>query len=112
VLTHLNPIIHAVQFEDRKVVMRQARHLCVPIAKNDEVAPPNVLALVQWADFLKYGVDVVQGAGPVFPLWLTHLNPLFMWVPPFPVTVYNDPIHLMVPVAKNDHVPPAGDDAR
>ena len=32
-----------------------------------------------------------------FPLALTHLNPLFAALPPFPVTVYNDPIHLMVP---------------
>jgi len=105
-LSHLNPIIRAWNFPDREVVMRRAHTLCVPIAKNNEVVPPAVLALVQWLDFLKYRVDVVQGAGPVFPLVLTHLNPLFAALPQFPVTVYNDPIHLMVPVVKNDHVPP------
>src|SRR4051812_3490771 len=62
-LTHLNPVIHAFGYEDRHVVMRRARTLCVPIAKNNEVVPPAVEALVQWADFLKYRVDVVQGAG-------------------------------------------------
>lgn len=37
---------------------------------------------------------------------------LFAALPPFPVTVYNDPIHLMVPVVKNDNVPPKDDNAR
>jgi len=105
-LSHLNPIIRAWNFPDREVVMRRAHTMCVPIAKNNEVVPPAVLALVQWLDFLKYRVDVIQGAGPVFPLALTHLNPLFAALPQFPVTVYNDPIHLMVPVMKNDHIPP------
>jgi len=111
-LKHLNPVIRAMDFADRQVVMRRAHTLCVPIAKNNEVVPPAVEALVKWMDFLKYSVDVVQGAGPVFPLFLTHLNPLFAALPPFPVTVYNDPIHLMVPVVKNDNVPPKDDNAR
>ncbi len=111
-LTHLNPVIRAFNFDDREVVMRRARTMCVPIAKNNEVVPPAVEALVKWVDFLKYRVDVVQGAGLIFPLLLTHLNPLFAGLPPFPVTVYNDPIHLMVPVIKNDQVPPKDDNAR
>jgi hypothetical protein len=111
VLTHLNPVIRAFGFDDRSVIMRRARTMCVPIAKNNEVVPPQVEALVRWADFLKYSVDLVQGTVPVFPLTLTHLNPLFAALPPFPATVYNDPIHLMVPVAKNDHVPPKDADA-
>jgi hypothetical protein len=33
-------------------------------------------------------------------------------MPQFPVVVANDPIQLMVPVAKNDQIPPNGDAAR
>jgi hypothetical protein len=107
-LSHLNPVIDAFNFPNRGVIMRRARQLCVPVAKNNEVAPPGVTDIVEWADFLKYRVDVVQGAGPAFPLWLTHLNPLFQGIPPFPVTLFPEEVRLMVPVAKNDHIPPGG----
>lgn len=105
-LQHLNPVIRAMQFPDRQVIMRRAQQLCVPIAKNNEPVPPGVRNVVRFADFLKYRVDLVQGPVPIFPLGLTHLNPLFHDLPQFPVTVENDPIRLMVPVAKNDNIPP------
>jgi hypothetical protein len=104
-LKHLNPVIAAWNYPDRHVVMQRAKTLCVPIAKNENV-PTAVQDVVQWLDFLKYDVDVVAGAGPAFQLTLTHMNPLFNFVPSFPVTVYPEPIQLMVPVEKNDRVPP------
>jgi hypothetical protein len=110
-LTHLNPIIREMGFEDRGVRMKRARQLCVPIAKNDEIVPEPVKRIVQWADFLKYRLELVQGVAPAYPLVLSHMNPLFAGLPQFPVVVDYGPSHLMVPVAKNDRLPPNGDGA-
>lgn len=106
VLSHLNPVIREMGFDDRKVDMKRARQLCVPIAKNNEVLPPPVQQIQRWADFLKYDITVVQGAVPSFPLTLTHLNPLFSGVPPFYTVLQYQPLQLMVPVAKNYQIPP------
>jgi hypothetical protein len=108
-LTHLNPVIRAFQFPNRVVDMQNAQRLCVPIAKNNEVVPPGVRDIVEWLDFLKYGIDVIQGGGPIIPLWLTHLNPLFAGFDRFLTTLQLEDRRLMVPVAKNDHIPPGGD---
>lgn len=108
VLTHLNPVIRAFGFPNRVVEMKRARRLCVPVAKNAEVVPPAVRDIVEWLDFLKYRIEVVQGAGPIIPLWLTHLNPLFAGLDRFLAILELEDRHLMVPVAKNDHIPPNG----
>jgi hypothetical protein len=108
VLSHLNPVIQAFGFPNRVVRMERARRLCVPVAKNNEVVPPGVLALVEWLDFLKYPIDVLQGGGPIIPLWLTHLNPLFAGMERFFASLGMEERRLMVPVAKNDNIPPGG----
>jgi hypothetical protein len=108
VLSHLNPVIRAMGFEDRKVQMKEASRLCVPIAKNNQVPPAGVLSILRWADFLKYRVNVTSGIVPQFQLWLSHLNPLFAGSPPFPTVVGSSPIHLLVPVAKDGQLPPGG----
>jgi hypothetical protein len=107
-LSHLNPVIQAMQFDNRLVEMKRARRLCVPVGKNGQQIPPAVLALVRWADFLKYRIDVVQGFVPPLPLWLTHLNPLFAGVNPFFVVLDPEQFQLMVPVAKDHQIPPGG----
>jgi hypothetical protein len=106
VLSHLNPVIKAMQLPNRVVEMKRAKQLCVPVAKNNQPVPPGVRDIVQWVDFLKYRIDVVQAAVPPLPLWLTHLNPLFAGVPPFPVMLANQELRLMVPVAKDGQLPP------
>ena len=97
-----------MQFGPRTVDMKRARQLCVPVGKNNQPIPDGVRDLVRFADFLKYRVEVVAGVVPAFPLLLTHLNPLFAGANPFPTTLLSDPLHLMVPVAKNDNIPPGG----
>jgi hypothetical protein len=113
VLSHLNPVIQAMQLPNRTVEMKRAKQLCVPIAKNNEVVPPAIRDIVQWVDFLKYRIDVL-GAVPVppLPLWLTHLNPLFAGLDRFPVILTNQDLRLMVPVAKDGHIPPGNPAAR
>jgi hypothetical protein len=103
-LTHLNPVIRAFNYPDRVVDSRRARQLCVPVAKNAQPVPDGVGEIVRWADFLKYDTEVLAGAVPV-PLWLNHLNPLFQDLPGFP-TVLTPSVRLMVPVAKDGHLPP------
>jgi hypothetical protein len=106
VLSHLNPVIKAMQLPNRVVEMKRAKQLCVPVAKNNEQIPPGVRDIVQWADFLKYRIDVVQGVVPPLPLWLSHLNPLFAGLNGFPVVLANQELRLMVPVAKDGQIPP------
>ena len=107
VLTHLNPVIRAMVpiLPDRMVDLRRARQLCVPIGKNNQPIPPGVLSRVEWADFLKYRV-VPHDPIPPLPLWLEHLNPLYAAVAPFLTTLHPGWVRLMVPVAKNGHLPP------
>jgi hypothetical protein len=106
-LTHLNPVIRAFNQPDRVVDIRRARQLCVPVAKNAQPVPPGVSEVVRWADFLKYDTEVLAGAMPV-PLWLNHLNPLFQDLPGFPTVLAPSSVRLMVPVAKDVHLPPNG----
>ena len=63
-LSHLNPVIRAMGFQDRVVRMRRARQLCVPVGKNAQPIPPAVKSLVRWVDFLKYRVEPVAGVIP------------------------------------------------
>jgi hypothetical protein len=103
-LSHLNPIVKAFGFPDRQAVLQRANQLCVPVAKNQEVIPEDVLQRVQYIDLLAY-----QTARPLvpppFPLVLSFLNPLFADAPPMQA-VLHDPGPLLVPVAKNHVIPP------
>jgi hypothetical protein len=105
VLDHLNPVILGMGQPDHVVTMRRPHQLCVPIAKNNQPVPPGVLPFIEWADFLKYRVEPQQPI-PVLPLWLTHLNPLYSGQAPFFTVLEPDRVRLMVPVAKNGHLPP------
>lgn len=103
-LTHLNPVIRALGLEDRRVEMQKAQQLCVPIAKGQQVVPPPVLDVLEWADFLKYDLRLPEDPPPL-SLNLTHLNPRFEGSQPFDV-VLEAPVRLMVPVAKDGTLPP------
>lgn len=110
VLSHLNPVIRAMQLGDRRVVLQRARQLCVPVGKDAQPIPAAASQLVRWVDFLKYNVAPQNAAAipaiqaPI-PLWLTHLNPLFDGAPQF-FTVLQAPLKLLVPVAKDGVFPP------
>jgi hypothetical protein len=107
-LTHLNPAIAALYGANLNVWLREPQQLCVPVAKNGLVPPPDVLRLIQFLDIKCYRVD----APPIVnqPINLTHLNPLFAGIPTEQVKIVGPaPIQLCVPVAKNNQFPnPAG----
>lgn len=99
VLRHLNPVLG--NLPTVQVTLGQREQLCVPVAKNNVIPPPNVLDYVRFVDLSCYrvtGPSINQNLG------LRHLNPVLQNVPGISVTL-NAPQHLCVPVAKNGVVP-------
>ncbi len=99
-LSHHNPIVKSLDLDDRATNLRSARQLCLPVSKNDQEVPPDVLHVVQWVDFLRYALDPVPPVS--IALRLRHLNPLYAAQPWFDVTLSTPPnLQLMVPIAKS-----------
>jgi hypothetical protein len=100
VTRHLNPVLAGLPVET--VWLGEREQLCVPVAKNDLIAPPEVLSFVKYVDLSCYRID---GQAVDWPLTLTHLNPLLAGLPPRDVLL-TAPVQLCVPVIKNGNVPP------
>lgn len=102
-LDHLNPVLQNLPFEN--VVLQSPQQLCVPVQKNDNVAPADTLPFIRYVDWKCYGIT-----GPPInvPLQLTHLNPVMagLFGPNLSVTL-REPQQLCVPVVKNNANPPA-----
>lgn len=103
-LTHLNPLLANGVAEPATIVGPTAIQLCVPVAKNQRVPPPDVLRYIQYSDDLCYAL---KGDPLNRNLKLTHLNPVLiaMGLPPEYVFV-GESQKLCVPVAKNGNFPP------
>jgi len=80
------------------------RQLCVPVVKNNQQIPTDILNIVQWVDLEKFPAAQAISLPPVNVV-LNHLNPLFTTLPRVPV-VLSQAVALMVPVSKNGQVPP------
>lgn len=104
-LSHLNPVVREFGFPNRLVHLESSKHLCVPVAKNQQPVPEDVKRVVEWVDLMQYDFDLMTPPPPVFPLWLSQLNPLFAGTPPVH-TWLQTPTDLLVPVAKNNTPPP------
>lgn len=105
-LNHLNPVIVNLLGPTDQVIVREPQQLCVPVAKNGQIPPPEVLRLVEQLDVKCYRVDAQQ---PIVntPIQLTHLNPLFAGSAPENATILaTKATQLCVPVAKNQKIPP------
>jgi hypothetical protein len=104
-LQQLNPAIVSRFGPEVKVVAREPQQLCVPVAKNNMIPPPEILRLISQLDVKCYRVESDQIAGG--NINLTHLNPLFTNTAPQTVTFLQQaPRQLCVPVAKNQRFPP------
>jgi hypothetical protein len=104
-IDQLNPEIAALFGPSDEIIVREPEQLCVPVAKNNQFPPPDVLHLIQWLDLKCYRVE----ATPIHPapIKLKHLNPLFANIPQEEAWIDGPaPIQLCVPVAKNERVPP------
>jgi hypothetical protein len=100
-LRHLNPVLGGLPTEQVKLGARV--QLCVPVAKNNVIPPPEVLAFIRFVDLACYRI-----IGPTAnqPLALRHLNPVLQNLPGQSI-VMGAPQQLCVPVAKNNLDPPA-----
>jgi hypothetical protein len=104
-LNQLNPLIATKFGKEVKVTVREPQQLCVPVAKNNIVPPPEILKLISQLDVKCYRVESDQIVGG--NINLTHLNPLFNNTNPQSVTfLQQGPRQLCVPVAKNQRFPP------
>jgi len=106
-LDHLNPVIVGLFGPSETVTVREPQQLCVPVSKNQQVVPPEVLNLVSFLDVKCYRIDSDRIIGGE-QIKLTHLNPLFTSIPSETATFVGPaPVQLCVPVTKNQQQPPS-----
>ena len=104
-LDHLNPVLQQMGLPFENVVLGAPKQLCVPVSKNNNVAPPDTESFIQFVDWKCYGIT---GSALNKTLNLTHLNPVIAGF--FGATqsvVVQEPQLLCVPVAKNNANIPA-----
>jgi hypothetical protein len=102
-LQQLNPQLLGIAPHNMTLVA-SPRQMCVPVRKNNQPIPTNVLNIVRWIDLEKFAASPLVLIPPV-NVTLTHLNPLFATLPPVPVTL-RQASALQVPVSKNGATPP------
>jgi len=101
-LSHLNPVL--AHLPRHNVRVTDSRQLCVPVAKNDEPIPHDVLNIVRWIDLQIY--DILTGPLPApVNLTLRHINPSLANLPAEHATIFQA-AQLGLPVAKNNVIPP------
>lgn len=105
-LDHLNPAFLSAGAPPEHVLVREPQDLCVPVRKEDQVVPPDVLPFLQYADLKCYGID---GPSLDIPIHIDQLNPVIasLFGPSDDIKV-REPQQLCVPVMKNDQAPPPG----
>ncbi|MBB5856130.1 hypothetical protein ACFQ05_24970 [Amycolatopsis umgeniensis] len=104
-LSQLNPVVQRLGIQDAPVTMLSPEQLCVPVAKNGVLPPPEILSFVRHIDLECYALRVLGIPGRPFPLTLGHLNPVLADRPKAEVQVGNAR-QLCVPVSKRgDEIP-------
>ncbi len=103
-LDHLNPVLRDLGAPPEDVVLLDPQQLCVPVAKNGQIPPPDALFFIQFIDLKCYGIT---GDSLNLPLHLDHLNPVLrdLGAPPEDIVLF-EPQQVCVPVAKNGMIPP------
>jgi hypothetical protein len=103
-LTHLNPVL--ANLPAHNITLERPAQLCLPVAKNGILPPPDVQAFVQYIDLECYEADPLPY--PQFVVGLSQLNPQLQGIPPHPMTLDWMRRQLCVPVRKNAQpIPPA-----
>jgi hypothetical protein len=106
-LSQLNPVVRRLGLPDHKVLVHGLEQVCVPVAKNNQIPPLDVLWLVQHVDVACYRIESLE-ALPSIPLRLRHLNPILLALGlPDTAIRTRPPEQLCVPVSKNGLTPPA-----
>lgn len=99
-LTQLNKELSPIP--PTRVRVRENRQLCVPVRKNDQDIPDEVLKVVQYIDLEKY--NIVGPSMDPLELKLRHINPLLTDLPTEPAVLLAHQ-QLGLPVAKNGNFP-------
>lgn len=99
-LTQLNKELSSIP--PAKVRVRENRQLCVPVRKNNQDIPDEVLKVVQFIDLEKF--DIVAPPMERLELRLRHINPLLTDLPSEPAILLAHQ-QLGLPVAKNGNFP-------
>jgi len=102
ILSHLNRVLAHLPRHQADVTFN--RQLCVPVQKNNQPIPADVINIIRWIDLEKYDIATPPLPAPV-TLTLNHLNPLLANLPTETVTI-TAATHLLLPVAKNHLIPP------
>lgn len=102
-LTHLNPVL--ANLPQHGVRLTRPAQLCVPIAKNNQMPPDNVLQFVRYVDLECW--DTIADQHPAFTLTLHQLNPLLANIPAHQLALGSPQRQLCVPVRKNNQAIPA-----
>lgn len=95
-LSHLNPLLQFLGAPPEDVMVFDPQQLCVPVAKNGMIPPPDVLPPIQDLDLKCYAI---QGQ-PLDLFRLDHLNPVLQTLRP-EVLFSLQPQQLCVPVKKS-----------
>lgn len=103
-LRQLNPQLTGIAAHAMNLEPSLPRKLCVPVRKNAQAIPADVLNILRWVDLERFTARPPVIINPVAVV-LNHLNPLFTTRPPVTV-VLETAQALMVPVAKNNQTPP------
>lgn len=103
-LTQLNKELDAIP--PTVVSVGPNRQLCVPVRKNNQLIPEDILRIVRWIDLEKFDIATTTAFPPV-NLRLRHVNPLLAGLPLEPATLVAR-WQLALPMAKNNQIPPAG----
>src|SRR5512144_495710 len=76
-LRQLNPVLQG-HLPDQQVQLGALEDVCVPVAKNQQIPPPNAFSIARWLDLACFDAH----AAPVnVDVKLSHLNPVLAALP-------------------------------
>lgn len=101
-LTQLNRVLGTIP--PTAVRVHENRQLCVPVRKNNQEIPPEVLRIISFVDLQKYDITAATTLPPI-DLRLRHINPLLAHLPIEGARLLARQ-QLALPVAKNGQLPP------
>ncbi len=102
-LDHLNPVFQEQGMGPEDVDF-DPQQLCVPVQKNDQRVPDDVLRYIQWVDWRCHGIN---GPSLDLPLKAHHLNrEMIKLFGDSDEIIVREPQQLCVPVAKDNKFPP------
>lgn len=103
-LSQLNPA--AGNIPAMNVNVGPIQQLCTPVAKNNQIPPPDIRRVVEQIDLACYAISTPV-AVPSLTLLLSQLNPVLVPLIPSMTVQTTQPRQLCVPVTKNGLQPPA-----